>query len=456
MTPTMSAPAYQKKPVPSIEEVVSEAKRANVKLIRLQFVDIHGVPKNLSVPVGQLESALNNELMLDGSSIAGFRTIETSDMFFWPDRATFKVLPWTEGDRRVARIFCDIYNPDGTPFEGCPRNNLKRVLNDVAAKGYVYNVGPELEFFLFKRSEDGEILLETHDTAGYFDLAPDDLGEQVREEVVGLLDELGFDVEADHHEVAQGQHEIDFKYADALTVADNVMTLKTVVKWVARRHGLHATFMAKPVEGINGSGMHVNQSLSTLDGTNVFKDDSTEFKLSENALNYIGGVLKHVRATTAVTNPTINSYKRLVPGYEAPVYVAWSPLNRSALCRVPAKRGNATRMELRSPDPTCNPYLAFACLVTAGLDGIENKVAPPAPVITNIYRLSLEDRKEQGVESLPGSLYEALQEFKQNKICKQALGDHIFQEFLQVKEMEWKKYSSYVSPWELEQYLARF
>jgi glutamine synthetase len=326
----------------------------------------------------------------------------------------------------------------------------------VTEQGYIFNVGPELEFFLFKRDEKGNVSFETQDDAGYFDLAPDDLGETVREEIVGVLQKLGFEMEADHHEVAQGQHEIDFKYADALTTADNVMTMKAVVRWVARRHGLHATFMAKPVEGINGSGMHINQSLSSLDGENVFRDDSTEFKLSQNALYYIGGLLKHVRATTAVTNPTINSYKRLVPGYEAPVYLAWSPLNRSALCRVPAKRGSATRVELRSPDPTTNPYLAFACLVMAGLDGIKNKVEPPAPVISNIYKLSLEDRKEQGVEALPGSLYEAILELRQSKVCKEALGEHIYNEFIQVKEMEWKQYSSYVSPWETDKYLTRF
>lgn len=443
-------------PTPSIEALLAEAKEANIKLIRLQFVDIHGIPKNLSVPVTQLEKALNNEIMLDGSSIAGFRTIETSDMFFWPDRNTFKVLPWTEGDRRVARLMCDIYNPDGTPFEGCPRNNLKRVLQKVADAGYVFNVGPELEFFLFKKSPTGEVTFDTQDKAGYFDLAPDDLGEFVRAEIVAIMDNMGFEVEADHHEVARGQHEIDFKYNDALTTADNVQTMKTIVRWVAARHGLHATFMAKPVEGINGSGMHVNQSLSSLDGKNTFMSETEEHKLSQEAKWYIGGMLKHVQAVTAVANPTVNSYKRLVPGYEAPVYIAWSPHNRSALCRVPAKRGSATRVELRSPDPTCNPYLAFAALVMAGLDGIKNKIDPPAPVITNIYQLSLEDRKEQGVDSLPGSLYEAIEAFKTSDICKEALGEHIYNEFLQVKSMEWKQYSAYVSPWELDRYVTRY
>lgn len=440
----------------SAADIIKKCKEANIKLLRLQFVDIHGMPKNMCLPVSQIERVLNNEIMLDGSSIAGFRTIETSDMFFYPDFNTFQVLPWTEGDRRVARLVCDIYNPDGTPFEGCPRNNLKRVLKLVSDKGYKYNVGPELEFFLFKKTADGDITLETQDKAGYFDLAPDDLGEVVRTEIVDILENIGFEVEADHHEVARGQHEIDFKYADALTCADNVTTMKTVVRWVASRHGLHATFMAKPVEGINGSGMHTNMSLASTDGKNVFMSDSEEYNLSKESLYYIGGILKHVKAATAVCNPTINSYKRLVPGYEAPVYLAWSPSNRSALLRVPAKRGPATRVELRSPDPTANPYLSFACLVMAGLDGIENKIAPPEPVITNIYKLSLEDRQEQGVDSLPGSLYEALQYFKESDICRQALGDHIYNEFIQVKEREWKTYSSYVSPWELDQYLSRF
>ena len=443
-------------PAPSIQDILQQANDQDVKLVRLQFVDLNGRPKNMSIHVAQLEKALNNEIMLDGSSIQGFRSIETSDMNFHPDLRTFKILPWYEGSRKVARLICDIYNPDGTPFEGCPRNNLKRVMGLVQKLGYTYNVGPELEFFLFKKNVDGTITQETQDHAGYYDLGPDDQGEVVRSEIVDTLENLGFDVEADHHEVARGQHEIDFKYCNALDAADNVTTVKIISRLIASRHGLHATFMPKPIFGINGSGMHVNQSLSDINGNNVFYSEGDEFQLSQEALYFIGGILKNVRGITAVANPLVNSYKRLVPGYEAPVYVSWSPANRSALLRVPAKRGKATRVELRSPDPAANPYLTFACMVMAGLDGIQNKIAAPRPAEVNIYKLTASERSSMNIDSLPGSLFEALQEFKASKIAREALGEHIFNEFIHTKEREWDEFRTNITPWEVDRYMAHY
>jgi glutamine synthetase len=450
MVMTMTEPKTR-----SIESIIKEAKEADVQLVRLQFVDLNGNPKNMSIHVSQIEKALNNEIMLDGSSIQGFRTIETSDMFFWPDLNTFKVLPWIEGNRRVARITCDIHNPDGTPFEGCPRSNLKRVLKLAAEQGYGYNVGPELEFFLFKKNADGTISTETHDTAGYYDLGPDDMGEVVRSEIVDNLERLGFEMEADHHEVAEGQHEIDFKYADALQAADNVVNVKIMTRLIAARHGLHATFMPKPIFGVNGSGMHLNQSLRDLNENNVFASDDATYRLSPDALYFIGGLLKNIRGLTAVCNPTVNSYKRLVPGYEAPVYIAWSPSNRSALLRVPAKRGKSTRVELRSPDPSANPYLAFAVLLMAGLEGVKNKINAPDPTEVNIYKLSAEERATMNIPALPGSLFEAIEEMKKSDIAKMALGEHIFNEFIATKEREWDEFRTNVTPWEVDRYLSR-
>jgi glutamine synthetase len=444
-----------KKPTRSVADILSEAKEKQVKLVRLQFVDIHGIPKNMSIHVSQLEKVLNNEIMLDGSSIAGFRTIETSDMYFYTDHNTFKVMPWKEDGRTVAQIICDIYNPDGTPFEGCPRNNLKRVIEEAKKLGFTYNVGPELEFFLFKKNPDGTVSRETHDAGGYYDLGPDDMGELVRGEIVDTLEQLGFEMEADHHEVSSGQHEIDFKYSDALSTADNVITVKHVTRRIAARHGLHASFMPKPVFGINGSGMHCNQSLGNAAGDNVFFSEKGDYQLSQEALWYIGGLLKNVRGITAITNPLVNSYKRLVPGYEAPVYVAWSAANRSALLRVPAKRGKATRVELRSPDPAANPYLAFAAMLLAGLDGIKNKIEPPAPATMNIYHLSESERKTHDIPALPGSLYEAIEELKSSAVAKEALGEHIFTEFIKTKVREWDEYRIDVSQWEIDRYIAR-
>jgi glutamine synthetase len=409
----------------------------------------------MTLHADMLDAVLNNEIMLDGSSIAGFRNIETSDMYFFPDLDSFQILPWLSGGVKAVRIMCDIHNPDGTPFEGCPRYNLKRVIKSASELGYTYNVGPELEFFLFKRDDNGNALLETQDKAGYYELAPDDLGEEVRVRIVETLEMQGFNIEASHHEVAYGQHEIDFKYGDALTTADNVMNFKSTVRRIASEYGLHATFMPKPIYGINGSGMHCNQSLGTINGDNAFLDLNAEYQLSENCKYYIGGLLKHIRGISLLTNPTVNSYKRLVPGYEAPVYVAWSPSNRSALIRIPAKRGRATRIELRSPDPSCNPYLAFAGMLTAGLDGIKNKISAPEPTQINIYQLDELQRAEMNIDCLPGSLIEALYELKKSDIAKKALGEHIHGEFVKAKQREWDRYKTIVHQWEIDEYLDR-
>ncbi len=433
-----------------IKQIICEQ---DVQFLKLQFVDINGNVKNLSVPATQVDKVLNNECMLDGSSIKGFRSIETSDMYFYPDLSTFTLLPWRKAEGRVAaRIICDIHDADGTPFEGCPRCNLKRVIKEASDMGYSLNVGPEAEFFLFKRDEMGIPTLETHDTAGYYDVGPDDKGENVRAEMVETLTNMGFEIEASHHEVAEGQHEIDFKYADALTTADNVVTFKYAVKAVAAKHDLHATFMPKPIFGINGSGMHCNISLFK-DGKNAFYDESAPYQLSKEATNTIAALLDSVKDFTAVTNPLVNSYKRLVPGYEAPVYLAWSLANRSALIRVPAKRGNATRVELRSPDPTCNPYLVFAILLTAAIEGIKNNMTPPAQREENIYEMTEKEMKDKGITALPGSLNEALYNMKNSALVKKALGEHIFNEFLTAKTKEWDAYRLQVTEWELERYI---
>ena len=438
------------------DEVKELIKQYNIKFIKLQFVDINGQVKNMSVPSEQIDKVLDNEIMLDGSSIKGFRSIETSDMFFHPDINSFQILPWRKQNGvNAARLICDIYNADGTPFEGCPRCNLKRVMEAAQKLGFSMNIGPEAEFFLFSKDKDGNVTTETQDSAGYYDVGPEDLGEDIRSDIVLTLQEMGFDIEASHHEVADGQHEIDFRYADILTAADNVTTFRIAVKAIAAQHNLHATFMPKPIFGINGSGMHCNVSLFK-DDKNAFYDEKAEYQLSDTAKYAIGGMLKHVKSITAITNPVVNSYKRLVPGYEAPVYLAWSLANRSALLRVPAKRGISTRVELRSPDPACNPYLAFAAILEACLDGIRNKIDPPAPVESNIYKLTSKERKKQRIDSLPGSLAEALEQMDKSLVAKAALGEHIFKEFMTAKKKEWDSFRTYVSQWELDRYLERY
>ena len=438
------------------EDIKTIVKNENVKFIRLQFTDILGTIKNVEIPVSQLEKALDDKMMFDGSSIEGFVRIEESDMYLKPDLDTFVIFPWTAEKGKVARLICDIANPDGTPFAGDPRSNLKRILSSMEELGFTsFNLGPEPEFFLFKLDEKGEPTLELNDDGGYFDLAPTDLGENCRRDIVLELEEMGFEIEASHHEVAPGQHEIDFKYANALEACDNIQTFKLVVKTIARKHGLHATFMPKPLFGVNGSGMHANLSLFSGD-KNAFYDEGADLQLSDTARQFMAGVMKHAKAFTAVTNPLVNSYKRLVPGYEAPCYIAWSARNRSPLIRIPASRGLSTRIEVRSVDPAANPYLAMAVLLEAGLDGIRNELTPPAPVDRNIYIMNSAELKENGIDSLPGSLLDALGELAKDEVIKGALGEHIYSNFKEAKEIEFDMFRTHVSPWEREQYMKMY
>ena len=437
------------------EDIIAMAKDAKVEFIRLQFTDILGVMKNVAITVSQLEKALDNELMFDGSSIDSFVRIEESDMYLYPDYNTWSIVPSTGFDNHTARMICDIYTDSGEPFVGDPRYVLRRAIAEAAEMGFTVNMGPEAEFFLFHTDEKGRPTLETNDQASYFDLAPVDLGEAARRDMVLYLESIGFEIEASHHEVAPGQHEIDFKYMDALKTADYVQIFKYVVRRVAQRHGLHATFMPKPVFGIAGSGMHVNQSL-TKDGKNAFYDPNGVNGLSTTAYQYLAGLLRHARALTAITNCTVNSYKRLVSGYEAPVYVAWAGKNRSPLVRVPAKRGNSTRMELRSPDPACNPYLAFAAMIRAGLDGIKKQLTPPDPVELNIFHMSEAQRNDYNLELLPSSLAEAIEIMRKSELMRDTLGDHIFNCFIENKLQEWDDYRIQVTDWEMERYLNKF
>ncbi|WP_138414679.1 type I glutamate--ammonia ligase [Aquibacillus sediminis] len=438
------------------EEIKKRIEEENVKFIRLQFTDMLGTIKNVEIPLSQLDKALNNEMAFDGSSIEGFVRIEESDMILYPDLDTFLVFPWTSEKGKVARFICDIYNPDGTPFEGCPRYNLKRNLKKMEELGFTaFNLGTEPEFFLFKLDEKGEPSLELNDKGGYFDLAPTDLGENCRRDIVLELEEMGFEVEASHHEVAPGQHEIDFKYADAVKHADDIQTFKLVVKTIARQHGLHATFMPKPLFGVNGSGMHCNMSLFK-GKENTFLDESGELQLSQTAYQFIAGIIKHALSFTAVTNPTVNSFKRLVPGYEAPCYVAWSGSNRSPLIRVPSSRGLSTRIEVRSVDPAANPYMAMSVLLAAGLDGIENKLEAPTAVDRNIYVMDKEEREANGVQDLPATLADALEYLKTDPVIVNALGEHLFEHFIEAKEIEWDMFRSQVHPWEREQYIQQY
>ncbi len=439
-----------------INDVKKLVDEKNVKFIRLQFTDIIGVLKNVAITPEQLDKALDGELMFDGSSIEGFVRIEESDMYLRPDPNTFVLFPWrsTEGTS-VARLICDVYTPEGEPFIGCPRANLQKVIEEAKEMGFEMNMGPECEFFLFNTTSDGKPTLETHDDAGYFDLAPLDHGEDARRDMIVTLEDLGFEIEASHHEVAPGQHEIDFKYDDALSTADNIMTFKYVVRALSKRHGLHASFMPKPIFGINGSGMHSNMSLFK-DGENAFFDPNGEDELSDECRYFIGGLIEHAKAIAAVTNPTVNSYKRLVPGYEAPVYIAWSEKNRSPLIRIPAKRGISTRVELRNPDPACNPYLATAVMLKAGLDGIKKKISPPAPTNANIYDMTEKEKEAKGIKQLPTNLKEAVQALSEDQVIKDALGPHIFNSFVEAKMTEWEDYSITIHPWEIDQYLTTF
>ena len=438
------------------EDVLRIANEQELAFIHLQFTDVVGVMKNLSIPLNQLEAALDNELMFDGSSIDGFVRIEESDMYLFPDPTTFVIFPWTTPGALEARLICDVYKADGTPFDGCPRQTLKRAMTKAEDMGYILNVGPECEFFLFSTDESGEPTLETHDKAGYFDLAPVDMGGNARKDMVKALQDMHFLVEASHHEVAAGQHEIDFKFDNALRAADMIMTFKMVVRIMAQRHGLHATFMPKPVAGINGSGMHMNMSLSKLDGKNAFYDAEGDQKLSPIAYEYIAGLVKHAKGFAALTNPTVNSYKRLVPGYEAPTLIAWSASNRSPLIRIPAKRGAGTRVELRNPDPAANPYLAIAAVLSAGLDGIDNALTPPPATNINVYHASKAQLDEMGIKELPSNLKEAIAELDQNEVIKASLGQHVYEALRATALAEWSQYSQIVSDWELDMYLKKF
>lgn len=439
------------------EDILRMAKEQNVRFVRLQFTDILGCMKNVAITINQLEKALNNECMADGSSIEGFVRVEESDMYLYPDYDSFVVLPW--GHERygtTARLICDVYNADRTPFIGDPRNVLKRAIEKADKMGYKFNVGPELEFFLFHTDEEGRPTTKTHDKGGYFDLDNVDLGGNCRRDMCIALEEMGFEIEASHHECAEGQHEIDFKYGDVLDVADKVMTFKYVVKKYAQMHGLYATFLPKPIYGIAGSGMHTNMSLFDKDGNNVFYDPDGEYGLSTVAHQFIAGIMKHIKATTAINNPLVNSYKRLVPGYEAPVYIAWSASNRSALIRVPKARGKGTRVELRSADPACNPYLEMALCLLAGLDGIEKGYMPPKSTVKNIFDMTPEEREADGITSLPGSLEEAVDAFEASDFIKESLGEHVYTKFIEAKRKEWEGYRTSISQWEIDTYLAKY
>ena len=439
-------------------DIRREVKEKNVTFLRLMFTDILGTMKNVEIPATdeQLDKVLSNKAMFDGSSIEGFVRINESDMYLYPDLNTWTVFPWGDENGAVAGLICDIYTAEGEPFAGDSRGNLKKALRHMESLGYKsFNLGPEPEFFLFKMDEFGNPTTEVNDKGGYFDLAPTDLADNTRREIVNVLTKMGFEVEASHHEVAIGQHEIDFKYADVLTACDKIQLFKLVVKTIARKHGLYATFMAKPKFGLNGSGMHCNMSLFGSDGKNAFFDpqDPKGMQLSEVAYQFLGGLVKHAYSYTAIMNPTVNSYKRLVPGYEAPVYIAWAGRNRSPLIRVPASRGVSTRLELRSVDPTANHYLALAVLLESGLDGIENKIEAPAPVESNIYVMTVEERKEAGIADLPSTLHNALKALQEDEVVKAALGNHIYTSFLEAKRIEWSSYAAFVSQWEVDNYL---
>lgn len=437
------------------EDILRLVQDEDVEFIRLQFTDIMGNLKNVAITSSQLEKALENKCMFDGSSIEGFVRIEESDMYLYPDFSTLKIFPWRPQQGKVARLICDVYRPNGEPFEGDPRYVLRRAIRKAEKMGYTFAVGPECEFFLFHTDENGLPTTLTHEKAGYFDLGPVDFGENARRDMVLTLEEMGFEIEASHHEVAPAQHEIDFKYDEALRTADNIMTFKLTVKSIAKRHGLHATFMPKPKYGVNGSGMHINMSLMK-DGKNIFHDSNGELGLSKEAYYFIGGIMKHMKGMTAITNPLVNSYKRLVPGYEAPVYIAWSAKNRSPLIRIPAARDEGTRIELRSPDSSANPYLALAVCLQAGLDGIRNQIMPPKSVDCNIFQMTEKERVENGIEEIPGTLIEAVSEMEKDPFMREVLGDHVYEKYITAKKQEWQDYRSQVTDWEINRYLNQY
>ena len=437
------------------EDIIRITKEEKVNFICLQFTDILGMLKSVIITTSQLQKALDNKCMFDGSSIDGFVRIEESDMCLHPDLDSFVILPWDCDEGKTARLICDVYNSDGTPFEGDPRYVLRRAIKRAADMGYTCFVGPECEFFLFHLDNQGKATTNTFDKGGYFDLGSVDRGESCRRDICLCLEKMGFEIEASHHENAIAQHEIDFKYDEVLKTADNVMTFKYVVKNIAHRHNLHATFMPKPIYGECGSGMHINISLFK-DNKNVFCDENDTAGLSETAYNFVAGLMHHIKEITVLTNPIVNSYKRLVPGYEAPVYIAWSAKNRSPLIRIPTARGSGTRVELRNPDPSANPYLAMAAVIQAGLDGVEKAMTPPPPKDSNIFDLTPLQRKEAGIHSLPKNLREAVREFKYSSFAKEAVGEHVHGKYVEAKQEEWMEYTTRVSQWEIDKYLGKY
>ena len=438
------------------DDIFRMVEEEDVEFIRLQFTDIFGTLKNIAITSSQLEKALDNKCMFDGSSVEGLVRIEESDMYLYPDYDTFEIFPWRPQQGKVARLICDVYTPDGKPFEGDPRWILKKTIKEANEMGYRFDVGPECEFFLFHTDDNGLPTTLSHEKAGYFDLGPNDLGENIRRDMVLTLEDMGFEIEASHHEVAPAQHEIDFKYDEALKTADNIQTFKMTVKTIAKRHGLYATFMPKPKFGISGSGMHINMSLATKEGKNIFADENGKIGLSDDAYHFIAGIMKHARGMSAITNPLVNSYKRLVPGYEAPVYIAWSAKNRSPLIRIPASRGNGTRVELRNPDPTANPYLVLALCLAAGLDGIKNKIEVPKSVDCNIYEMTPGERRAAGIENMPADLKEAVDCLVADEFLCSVLGEHITTKYVEAKMKEWENYTTRVSQWEIDEYLYKY
>lgn len=440
----------------SKEKVLEEAKQKDVKFVKLQFTDMFSIVKSVTIPVEQLEESLDKGIWFDGSSIEGFARICESDMYLMPDPSTFAILPWRPKEKATARIIADVYNSNGKPFEGDPRYISKRAIREAKKLGFIYNVGPELEFFLFRRDNGPTTTPVPHDVGSYFDFSPRDLASDVRRDIIFALEAMGMQMEMSHHEVAPGQHEIDFRYDEALKTADNTVTFKYTVKAIANAHDLYATFMPKPIFGVNGSGMHVHQSLFNKEGKNIFFGPEDKYRLSEIAYSFIAGQLKHVGAMCAVIAPTVNSYKRLIPGYEAPVYICWGQRNRSALIRIPRYspgREQSTRAELRCPDPSCNPYLAFAVMLRAGLDGIKKKLKPPEPVEEDVYHLDESKLVNLNIDTLPESLHEAIQEFERDKLMKDALGEHTYKRYLEAKKAEWDEYRIQVTKWELDRYL---
>lgn len=436
----------------SADEILQIVKKENVKFIQMQFMDILGTVKNVTIPDNKLEKALEEGIFFDGSSVLGYATIEESDMRLKPDPNTFVVIPWTDDSTKTARMVCNVYDHEGNRFAGDPRFALERLMKVARDKGWVFNTAPEYEFFLFMVDENGNPTTKPSDHGGYFDLMRD-RGDGVRKEIVTYLNAMGFEVEASHHEVAPGQHEIDLRYSDAVVSADRVAMMKYVTKTVAYKHGLYATFMPKPIYGINGSGMHVHMSLMTSADKSVFYDPKGQYRLSKTCLHFIGGLLKYAKEICAVLASSVNSYKRLVPGYEAPVYISWANRNRSAYIRVPAGRGQRTRIELRSPDPAGNPYLQFTLMLAAGLRGIDEGIEPPEPVERDIYKMGHEAREEAGIEMLPGSLGQALEYMRKSSLVKEALGEHLFTHFLYIKGREWDEYRTHVHNWEVEKLL---